>query len=116
MRKQNNRPPTIEEFLRFKPKRLDFEWHSENDKLVSIKVPKFTSSIGITFCRIIKKDETFTANLDKIGSFVWKLCDGGKTVEDILKKLEKEFTQEKNLDQRLFLFLQQMKNLGYIEY
>jgi hypothetical protein len=116
LRNKNKRLPTTEEFLQFIPKRLDFEWSTTEDNLVQISVPKFTSNLGKTFCQIIKKNDMFTANLDKIGSFVWKNCDGKHSVKEILHKLEKVFPDEKNLQQRLFLFLNQMKNLNYLEY
>ena len=58
----------------------------------------------------------FIANLDKLGSLVWKNCDGKNMVKDILEIVKKEFSKEENLDQRLFLFLSQMKNLNYIDY
>ena len=38
-----------------------------------------------------------------------------KTVKDILEILKKEFPKEENIDQRLFLFLQKMSSLGYME-
>jgi hypothetical protein len=52
--------------------------------------------------------------MDKIGSIVWKNCDGTKSVKDILIVLKKEFPKEENIDNRLFLFLQQMYGLHYI--
>jgi hypothetical protein len=113
---KNKKIPTIEEFLKFKPKRSDFEWYINEEGLVKIKVPKFKSNIGKSFCRLIKKENIFTANLDNIGSIVWKNCNGKKTVKQILEELKKEFPEEKNIDQRLFLFIQQMKNLNYIDY
>ena len=62
-------------------------------------------------------DETFTANMDKIGSLFWKNCDGKTSVKTILEKLNEEFPDEKDdLDQRLYLFIQQMGQLGYITY
>lgn len=115
-KKQEHRPPTIDEILQFRPKRADFKWDTNTEGLVKIIVPKFTSNLGVSFCKLIRKENTFTANMDKVGSIVWKNCDGIKTVKDILKILTKEFPQEKNIDQRLFLFLQQMKSLNYIEY
>lgn len=39
-----------------------------------------------------------------------------KTVKEILDVIIKEFPEEKNIDQRLFLFLQQLRALGYIVY
>jgi hypothetical protein len=37
-------------------------------------------------------------------------------VKEILEVITKEFPDEKNIDQRLFLFLQQLKALCYITY
>lgn len=116
MKKKNKRCLTVEEFLQFIPNRLDFEWHKNDEGFVRIKVPKFTSNFGISFCKIIKKENIFTANLDKLGSLVWIHCNGKNRVKDILHVIKKEFSKEDDLDQRLFLFLSQMKNLKYIDY
>jgi len=109
-------PPTVEEFLQYVPRRLDFQWSEDEDGLVSLKVPKFDSNFGKSFLKIIKKDEKFLASFDKIGSFVWKNSDGKKTVKQIFDLLTKEFPDEENIEQRLILFIQQMGNLNYIDY
>ena len=117
LRKKNKpRLPTVDEFLQFRPKRLDFEWHTNEKDKVILKVPKFKSNFGKSFCKIIRKDDVFVANMDKLGSLVWKNCDGKKTVKQILEIIKKEFPKEENIDQRLFLFLQQMKSLNYIDF
>lgn len=115
IRKSKHRLPTVDEFLRFVPKRLQVEWSINDEGLVELKVPKFDSSIGKSFCSLVRKDNAFSAKMDKIGSLVWQHCDGRNTVQDILKKLTKEFPNEENIDQRLFLFLQQMYGLHYLE-
>ena len=113
--KQKSRLPTVEEVLQCRPKRVDYEWSTNTEGLVEIKVPKFISNFGKSFCKVIKKENTFTANMDKIGSIIWKNADGRNSVKDILEMLKKEFPKEENMDQRLFLFLQQMYNLCYID-
>ena len=114
--KEKNRLPTVNEFLLYKPRHLNFEWNTNTENLVEIKVPKFRSSIGKSLCNVIKKENYFIAKLDKLGTFIWQNCDGNKTIGDILKLLKSNFPDEKNIDQRLFLFIQQMKNLNYIIY
>ena len=114
--KNNKKIPTVEEFNNYKPIRLDFKWKINDKGLVIIIVPKFNSKIGNTFCKVIKKENNFSANLDKLGSIVWNKCDGSNSVKTILDNLKKEFPDEKNIDQRLYLFLQQMKNLNYIDF
>jgi len=115
--KKNRKPsiPTEEEFLKFLPVQSDFKWSTDKNNLIHIEVPKFKSNIGISFCKLIKKENIFTANLDKIGSIVWKNCDGKKSVKDILDIVKKEFPNEKNIEQRLYLFIQQMHALNYIK-
>jgi hypothetical protein len=110
------RLPTVKEFLKFRPKRIDVEWNLNSEGLVEMKIPKFKTNFGKSFCRVIKKDQHFTANMDKLGSLVWQHCDGANTVEDILKIVKKKFPKEVNIDQRLFLFLQQMQSLNYMDF
>jgi len=113
-KKQKPRLPTEEEILAYIPKKADLEWRINDEGLVEIKVPKFKSKIGKSFCNFIRKENTFYAKMDKIGSLVWKESDGKKSVKNILENLKKKFPDEENIDQRLFLFLQQMHNLNYI--
>ena len=112
--KQKKRLPTLEEMLKFRPQKHGFEWSINDEGLVEIKVPKFNSNFGKSFCKLIKKDENITAKMDKIGTVVWKKCDGKNTVKDILEVLKKNFPKEENIDNRLFIFLQQMQSLNYI--
>ena len=115
-KKSKARRPTREEFLQFVPKRAEYPWETNDKGLVSITVPKFTSNFGKSFCTLVKKENTFSANLDPRGSLVWKQCDGKKSVKEILDLLIKEFPDEKEIDQRLFLFLQQMGALNYLSF
>ena len=114
--KKKYRLPSVEEFLQQKPKRLDFKWSTNEEGLVEIMVPKFKGNLGKTFCKVIRKENMFIANLDRLGSLVWENCDGEKTVDKILEIVKKEFPGENNMDQRLFSFIQQMVSLNYIDY
>jgi len=118
--KKNKKPkprlPTAEEFFQFRPRRLDFEWSVNDEGFVEIKVPKFKSNFGKSFCKVIKKDNDFVAKMDKMGTIIWKNCEGNKTVKELLEMIQKEFPDEKNMDQRLILFIQQMGSLNYIIY
>ncbi len=108
--------PTVKDFLSFIPIRVGYEWSTDDDGIVHIIVPKFHGKWGKRWCKLLRRKETFTADMDKMGSIVWMHCDGKNTVEDILVVLKKEYGDEEDLDQRLFLFLQQMKNLNYLRY
>ena len=110
------RLPTAEQFLSFIPSKEELEWNVNEEDLVEIYVPKFKSNLGKSLCKLIRKDEKLVAKMDKIGSVVWKNCNGKRTVKDIFNILKKKFPKEENLDQRLFLFLSQMRSLGYVKY
>jgi len=114
--KQTARKPSISEFLSYVPVRANYDWTVDEQGLVHIEVPKFQSNIGKKLCRLLRRKETFTADMDRLGSIVWLHCDGKKNVNDILQVLREECSDEKDLDQRLFLFLRQMNNLNYILY
>jgi len=108
--------PTVEEFLSFIPIRVGYEWSTDDEGIVHIIVPKFHGKWGKRWCKLLRRKETFTADMDKMGSIVWTHCDGKNTVQDILDVLKEEYGDEEDLDQRLFLFLQQMQNLNYLRY
>ena len=107
--------PTEKEFLKYTPRRVDLEWTINSEGLVTIKIPKFKSNFGKSFCRVIKKEGYFIGNMDKLGSVVWQNCDGINTVKDVLDILKIEFPDVKNIDQRLFLFIQQLHSLRYLD-
>jgi hypothetical protein len=108
--------PTVDEFLVYKPQPLEFNWSTDEQGLITLTVPKFTGKLGKSFCRVLKRQNTFEAHLDKLGSMIWNHCNGTTTVGEILTVITKEFPDEKNIDQRLFLFLQQLKALNYLTY
>jgi len=114
--KQKYRKPTVDEFLAFIPRRRDFKWTTDKEGLVHVTVPKFESKIGKKFCSLLRKKQNITADMDALGSLVWQNCDGNRTVKDIFKILEKDFSDQTDLQQRLFLFIQQMGLLHYLEY
>ena len=65
---------------------------------------------------MLRRQNAFEAHLDRLGSLIWTVCDGTKTVKEILELITNKFPDEKNIDQRLFLFLQQLKALNYLSY
>ena len=115
-KQEKYRLPTVEEFLQYRPRRLDFQWFTNAEGLIEMTVPKFKGNLGKSFCKVIRKENMFTANMDRLGSIVWKNCDGKRTVGQLLEIVKKEFPEEKNMDQRLFSFIQQMGSLNYIDY
>lgn len=116
MIKKASKPPTADEFLLYCPMRAPYSWKVDDQGLVHITVPKFTSKLGKSFCRLLRKENKFRADLDTFGSLVWEQCDGKHTIQQILDSVTNKYPDQKNLDQRLFLFIQQMGVLGYLYY
>ncbi len=61
---------------------------------------------------IFKKyaDRLIKIDLDEIGSFVWQLCDGKNTVQDIIDKTKVEFGDKVDpAEERVNLFINQLR-------
>ena len=115
-KKSKPRLPTEEEFQKFRPKRKEFKWTKNEEGLVEIIVPKFTSKLGKSFCEtLVRRDNNLVAKLDEKGTIIWENSDGNTTVKKILEVLMKKFPNEDQINQRLYLFLLELYNLGYIE-
>lgn len=96
------------------PVRID-EW-KEKDIVIVIK-PKFKTKIGKFFARIFGIAPTYSIKLDIFGSFIWKLCDGKNSVEEIGKKLKERFGKEAEpLYERLATFLNIMEKNNMIRF
>ncbi len=63
------------------------------------------------------KPKTFVIELDEIGSTVWRLIDGKRSVADIAMELEKRFGDRvKPTEVRLALFLKMLERAKLITY
>lgn len=89
-------------------------WVIENN-LVIVQTPKFYGKLGKALCRMIRRSPYINLNLDDLGSFVWKKCDGKHTVDDIFHELQAWFQEEK-LEDRLVQFLYDLDKNGLVSY
>ena len=68
------------------------------------------------FQKIFNTPKKTTLELDQLGSFVWKQCDGKKTIGDIAYKLKNNFPEEASpVEGRLITFIKILKNNGLIK-
>ncbi|MBI9072367.1 MAG: PqqD family protein [Melioribacteraceae bacterium] len=90
----------------FPVRKCEFEINNELVTVLFIKEKK--SFIE----KIIFKNKTQKPNkidLDKIGSFIWILCDGKNTVANIIEKAGKEFLEnEDQMNSRVEIFINQL--------
>ena len=101
-----------QKLLEAKPVRM-VDWIEENG-LVKLKVIKFRNKFA-WLCRLFKKPNYFFVNLDEVGTFIWKKCNGKNSVKEILTWLEEKYGKEK-MEERLMLFLEMLRRAGYIKY
>ncbi len=72
-----------------------YEWEEDEKKgIVIVKMPRFRSRLGKRFCSLIKKDQTYNVKLDDKNSFIWKLCDGKRSVGEIAKSVLDRYGDE----------------------
>lgn len=88
-------------------RRFDFE--EREDNLIRVIIPRFGKGrIG----RVMEKIAVHTEdklNLDELGSFVYRHCDGTKTVGEIAELLQGHFGERAEpSEDRLTLFIKEM--------
>jgi hypothetical protein len=76
--------------LELRPLR-NLEWEEGENGTVVLLIPKFRNSWMKRWVvpRLRKPD--FRVKTDRVGSFVWKRCDGTSTVLEIAGAMEREF-------------------------
>ena len=113
MFKNKNKDKSQENFLLYRPLRKIEKWEVSNDK---VKLFFQHEKLVEKFMRwLIKKSKVSDIELDEMGSFVWQLCDGTKTVYDIaLAMMERfEMTEQNSID-RLIMFIRYLSRRGWI--
>jgi len=64
--------------------------------------------------RAFRIPPTFTVHLDPLGTEVWNLVDGSRTVGDVLRQLEAAYPGEQGLNARLGTFVGAMVSRGFL--
>jgi hypothetical protein len=86
------RPPSWEAVLRSIPARDPrIRWEEtgagEGPELVTLLVPRRQDRLGRLLNRLFEAPEHHRVELDELGSSVWRMCDGGATVEELIQSL-----------------------------
>jgi len=103
-------------FLDIKPEQA-IDFIKRNNGLITILKPKFKNRLLTRYLLPRMKQPNFKINLDEVGSFVWKLCDGNTTVYEIGTEMQQHFGEKINpVYERLTMFLRQLHQNKFIEY
>lgn len=93
------------------------EYETREDSLVTILKPRFTSKLARRFIEPRARVKTFKIDLDEIGSAVWNLCDGKRTVGEIGEEMKARFGDRiEPCYDRLALFFANLEASGFIKY
>lgn len=100
----------MEELMKRRPVGLyAFEERHDIENGIRLVIPRFRDSLfGKCFSRIaVQKEDKL--NLDEFGSFVYRSCDGGTTINEIAASLRTRFGDSiEPLEGRLTLFIQEL--------
>jgi len=86
---------------------------SEANGRVSVVRRRFGPIRGAVL-RVFRIPPTFTVHLDPLGTEVWLLVDGARTVGDVLRELEAKHPGEPGLNARLGTFVGAMVSRGFL--
>jgi hypothetical protein len=93
MRGSKGERNTTVNLLEIRPTRnLDYE--TQDGELIVLLVPKFTNRYIVRWVLPRLRKKFFHVKLDAYGSFIWKECDGTKTVEEISKLMKTQFGED----------------------
>jgi hypothetical protein len=98
------------------PKRT-VEYEVQNDGNVTLLVPRFRSGLLKKLVQPRLKRPYLKVKLDELGSAVWLLCDGRRSVKDIATPLRVRFHE--NIEpcyDRLAVFMRQLEGNRFICY
>lgn len=103
-------------FLDMIPARVGkYDWNTEESGTVTIYVEN-TGMFNRAAQKLLKKPEVSQVHLEKMGSFIWPLIDGKKTVYAIGQLVKEEFGEEAEpLYPRLTKYLQMLIHCGFVE-
>ena len=92
------------------------KWENQDEGLISLLKPKFRNPILARYLLPRLKNPYFRIKLDEVGSHVWKLCNGTRTVREVADELKDKFGEkvEPTYD-RLALFLHSLEKNRFIE-
>lgn len=106
-----------ENYLERHPDRPDWiEWFADEKGIVTLTIEN-KGVFNKIAQKLLKKPKTSYIHLDEMGSFVWPLLDGKKTIIDIGEIVEERFGDEaKPLYERLAKYFQILESYGFIKW
>lgn len=91
--------------------------HESDDGLIGVELPRRKDWMGGVLGFMFSVPETKPVQLDEVGTFVWNLCDGDHTVNDIAAALAREYKlNRREVEVSLTTYLQTLGKRGMIAF
>ncbi len=115
MKNKNNK--ISENYLEKCPVRqAGLNWSADENGMVTLDVEN-KGAVNRIAQKLLKKPKVSHIHLDEMGSFVWPLIDGKKTIMDIGVPVEEHFGEKAQpLYERLAQFFRILENYRFIEW
>lgn len=105
-----------ENYLDKIPQRGDYKWTADDEGMITLEIENKGMFNKIAQA-IFKKPKISYVHLDKMGSFVWSVIDGKKTILELSEPLDKEFGEEaKPLYERIAKYFQILSSYGFVTF
>ena len=105
-----------ENYLDKIPQKGNFEWKADDDGIVTLCIEN-KGVFNKIAQKLFKKPRISYVHLDKMGSFVWPIIDGEKSILDISADVDKEFGEDaKPLYERLAKYFQILASYGFVTF
>jgi hypothetical protein len=97
-----------ENLLEMKPLH-NIQWEKGENNIVVLLLPRFKNKYLVQWLLPRLKNPNIHLKLDERGSFVWELCDGTKSVIEIVHLMAEKFHEDvEHLYKRTGFFVQQL--------
>lgn len=107
----------LENYLDKKPMRPEFlNWKKDDNGVVTLEVQN-KGIFNRIAQKLLKKPKISYIHLDEMGSFIWPLLDGKKTIMELGEDVEKKFGKDAHpLYERLAKYFQILESYGFISW
>ena len=103
-------------YLDTKPKRADLIWSKNEDGIITLEIEN-KGLFNTIAQKLFKKPITSYIHLDEMGSFIWPIIDGQKSITEIGTLVDEHFGEKAHpLYERLAKYFQILASYGFIEY
>ena len=106
---------TSENFLEKTPVKADVVWNNK-DGIITLEIENkgFFNKVAQ---KLFKKPKVSYIHLDEMGSFIWPLMDGDKTIIGIGEFVKNQFGDKANpLYERLAEYIRRLASYGFVKF